>query len=211
MKTTKDAIVQVSLQLFAERGFDAVSTSMIAERLGITKGALYRHFENKQAIFDAIWNRMLELDEERAAEDSVPQKQYTEDEESYRTVEGHNLCIFVNNQFVFWTENQFARDFRRMITLEQFKNAEKTKLYQDVICAGPVRYTTEIFVELGRAGKLNQAALAMGAETLAIQLFAPLSLMLQLYDGGMNPNVLKEQLKKITKDFEERWMHGDNQ
>lgn len=47
MKTTKETIIKVSLQLFAERGFDAVSTSMIANQLGITKGALYRHFESK--------------------------------------------------------------------------------------------------------------------------------------------------------------------
>lgn len=208
MKTTKESILLVSLQLFAERGFDAVSTSMIANQLGITKGALYRHFENKQAIFDAIWERMLALDEERAAEDSVPEKQYSEDAESYRNVNGHNLCEFVVNQFDFWTENEFACNFRRMITLEQFKTPERTKLYQDVICAGPVQYTKDIFTELGSQGKLTKDALDMGAEALAMQLFAPLSLVIQLYDGGMSSTVLKEHLKKITKDFEERWIRG---
>lgn len=206
MKTTKETIIKVSLQLFAERGFDAVSTSMIANQLGITKGALYRHFESKQAIFDAIWNRMLELDAERAIEDSVPENKYSEDAESYHNVNGHNFCEFVNNQFDFWTENEFACNFRRMITLEQFKTSEMTKLYQDVICAGPVQYTKDIFTELGKQGKLNQAALDMGSEVLAIQLFAPLALVIQLYDGGMSSIVLKEHLGKITKDFEERWM-----
>ena len=206
MKTTKETIIKVSLQLFAERGFDAVSTSMIANQLGITKGALYRHFESKQAIFDAIWNRMLELDAERATEDSVPENKYSEDAESYHNVNGHNFCEFVNNQFDFWTENEFACNFRRMITLEQFKTPEMTKLYQDVICAGPVQYTKDIFTELGKQGKLNQAALDMGSEVLAIQLFAPLALVIQLYDGGMSSIVLKEHLGKITKDFEERWM-----
>ncbi len=209
MKTTKETIIKVSLQLFAERGFDAVSTSMIANQLGITKGALYRHFESKQAIFDAIWNRMLELDAERATEDSVPENKYSEDAESYHNVNGHNFCEFVNNQFDFWTENEFACNFRRMITLEQFKTPEMTKLYQDVICAGPVQYTKDIFTELGKQGKLNQAALDMGPEVLAIQLFAPLALVIQLYDGGMSSIVLKEHLGKITKDFEERWMSDD--
>ena len=46
LKTTKEEILRVSVRLFAERGFDAVSTSMIAGELGITKGALYRHFKN---------------------------------------------------------------------------------------------------------------------------------------------------------------------
>ena len=50
MKTTKEDILLTSLHLFAESGFDAVSTGMIAEQLGITKGALYRHYKNKQEI-----------------------------------------------------------------------------------------------------------------------------------------------------------------
>ena len=40
MKTTKEDILFSSLKLFAERGFEAVSTSMIASEIGITKGAL---------------------------------------------------------------------------------------------------------------------------------------------------------------------------
>lgn len=209
MKTTKEAIVQASLKLFAERGFDAVSTSMIASQLGITKGALYRHFESKQAIFDAIWESMLALDAERAAEDDVPEKQYEDDPESYENVEADSLCNFVNNQFVFWTENEFARDFRRMVTLEQFKNPEMTKLYQDVICAGPVQYTADIFREMAKEGKLNKMALEMGAETLAVQLFAPLSLVIQMHDGGMDSEVLKEHLAKITQDFEDKWIYKE--
>lgn len=206
MKTTREEIVSVSLKLFAERGFDAVSTSMIAEQLGITKGALYRHFENKQGIFDAIWNRMVELDAERANEDSVPEKRYEEDAESYEKTDAHDLCTFVNNQFAFWTENEFARDFRRLITLEQFKSPEMTKLYQDVICAGPVAYTEDLMAEMIRAGKLNEQAKALGAGNLAILLFAPLSLTIQMADGGMEHEVLKQRLCEITKEFEERWV-----
>lgn len=208
MKTTREAIINASLKLFAERGFDAVSTSMIAEQLGITKGALYRHFENKQGIFDGIWARMVELDAERANEDSVPEKTYAEDAESYQNTEVHDLCQFVNNQFVFWTEHEFARDFRRMITLEQFKSPEMTKLYQDVICAGPVRYTEDLMTEMIAAGKLNEQAKAMGANNLALLLFAPLSLVIQMADGGMDHAVLKQQLEEITTDFEERWVCG---
>lgn len=205
MKTTKEAIIRAALSLFACRGYSAVSTSMIAEQLGITKGALYRHFENKQAIFDAIWNRMVELDAERANEDGVPASAYEESAESYRNTETHALYVFVNNQFTFWTENSFARDFRRMITLEQFKTPEMTKLYQDVICAGPVNYTVDLLKEMQNSGKLNEQAAAMGAENLALLLFAPLLLTIQMSDGGMDRTILKKQLYEITKDFEERW------
>lgn len=206
MKTTREEILNVSLRLFAERGFDAVSTSMIAEQLGITKGALYRHFANKQGIFDAIWDRMVALDAQRANEDSVPAEKFEDNRDGYAATDAHDLCTFVNNQFVFWTENEFARNFRRMIALEQFKSPKKMQLFQDVICAGPVQYTADLMREMIRTGKLNDAANNMGAENLAILLFAPLSLMLQLADGGAAPDMLKKQLREITKEFEDRWV-----
>lgn len=206
MKTTRDEIINVSLKLFAERGFDAVSTSMIAEQLGITKGALYRHFKNKQGIFDAIFEKMIALDAERANEDAVPEKKYDEDAESYKQTDAHDLCEFVNNQFVFWTENEFAKDFRRMITLEQHKSSEMTKLYQDVIGAGPVEYTKDLMQEMIATGKLRKEAQQFGAYNLALQLFAPLSLIIQLSDGGMDSEVLKKHLREITREFEERWI-----
>lgn len=206
MKTTRDEIINVSLKLFAERGFDAVSTSMIAEQLGITKGALYRHFKNKQGIFDAIFEKMIALDAERANEDAVPEKKYDEDAESYKQTDAHDLCEFVNNQFVFWTENEFAKDFRRMITLEQHKSPEMTKLYQDVIGAGPVEYTKDLMQEMIATGKLRKEAQQFGAYNLALQLFAPLSLIIQLSDGGMDSEVLKKHLREITREFEERWI-----
>lgn len=206
MKTTKDEILYTALHLFAQRGFDAVSTDMIARQLGLTKGALYRHFESKQAIFDAIWEKMVELDAQRAREDAVPEKHYEDDPESYRNTQLHDLCSFVNNQFLFWTQDGFARDFRRMVTLEQFKSPEMTELYQNVICAGPVKYTEDLMNQMIKDGKLNEQAKAMGARSLAMLLFAPLFLAISLYDGGMDVNTIGAQLAKITQKFEEQWV-----
>jgi len=205
MKTTKEEILRTALGLFAERGYDAVSTSMIAEKLDITKGALYRHFENKQQIFDEIWNEMVRRDEERAKEDGVPAKEYSEEPESYKKTEPEDLCGFVRNQFLYWTEDPFASDFRRMITIEQFKSEKSRKLYQDVIAMGPVRYTEDLFREMLAGGKLNQDAENMGAEALAILLFAPLQLMIQLRDGGADREQLLERLSAITSEFQKRW------
>lgn len=205
MKTTKEEILMVSLKLFAERGFDAVSTSMIANKLGITKGALYRHFENKKEIFDCIIKKMFELDEERASKNHVPVKEYEEDPESYKDSSLTDLCEFVNNQFVFWTEDEFASAFRKMIMLEQFKNPEMNKLYQDVLVLGPVNYSANMLSEMMDSGKLNDKAKELGAWNLAVQLFAPLQLMIKIADGGEDRDKLKNSLRSITKDFENRW------
>ena len=62
MKDTKENILQVALGLFARDGYEAVSVSEIAGALGITKGALYRHYAGKRDIFDSIlaaWKKKM--------------------------------------------------------------------------------------------------------------------------------------------------------
>ncbi len=205
MKTTKEDILLTSLKLFAESGFDAVSTVMIAERLGITKGALYRHYKNKQEIFDSIVQRMFEKDIERAEEDSVPGEEYGKDPGGYEKVGFKEFCDYAVNQFDYWTEDEFAACFRRMITIEQYKSQEKMKLYQDVIGSGPVEYSADVFREMMKRGLLNKAAEKVGPKKLALEFFAPLKLSIELSDGGEDHEKLKKNLKEITDGFEKRW------
>ena len=204
-KTTKEEILIKALALFAERGYDAVSTGMLAGELGITKGALYRHFESKQAIYDAIFAKMIELDAKQAEDNGVPGEAYEQDTSHYGTTSLRDLCGFVNAQFVFWTENEFARLFRRLITIEQFKSPELMKRYQDVIAAGPVAYTEDIFREMLQNGALNEAAKKLGSGALALELFAPLQLSIQLSDGGEDRETVKENLRRVTAAFEKRY------
>ena len=56
MGDTKEAILTTALQLFAGNGYEAVSVSEIGGALGMTKGALYKHYKNKRDIFDHIFN-----------------------------------------------------------------------------------------------------------------------------------------------------------
>ena len=58
MNQTKEKIMQTALRLFARDGYEAVPVSAIAGELGMTKGALYKHYANKRAIFDSIVERM---------------------------------------------------------------------------------------------------------------------------------------------------------
>ena len=84
MQDTKERILQTALTLFARDGYEAVSVSAIADVLDITKGALYRHYENKRAIFDAIVARMEAEDAQRATEYHVPDGTISEMEQAYR-------------------------------------------------------------------------------------------------------------------------------
>src|ERR1700685_727492 len=47
---TRSRVQKVALELFAEQGYEKTSLREIAERLGVTKAALYYHFKSKEDI-----------------------------------------------------------------------------------------------------------------------------------------------------------------
>ena len=118
MTDTKENILMTALRLFARDGYEAVSVSMIAGELGMTKGALYRHYENKRAIFDSIVARMYEIDAARSQQHEMPAETYAANAAAYGDVAWAAVRSFTAAQYRFWTEDAFARDFRRMLTLE---------------------------------------------------------------------------------------------
>src|SRR6478752_8775815 len=48
------------LALFAREGYDATSLDAVAARAGVTKGAVYHHFEGKRQLFEAVFSREVE-------------------------------------------------------------------------------------------------------------------------------------------------------
>lgn len=67
-------IIEAGLQEFAEKGFAAARLEDVAARAGIVKGTIYRYFENKQALFEAVVrSRILPvLDEAEALIERYP-------------------------------------------------------------------------------------------------------------------------------------------
>ena len=70
---TKGRILETALELFAQNGYLGTSMNDIAERLGFTKAALYKHYTGKQEILDKIVERMNEMDYERAESYEMPE------------------------------------------------------------------------------------------------------------------------------------------
>jgi AcrR family transcriptional regulator len=58
---TRERILEVALDLFTEQGYDGTSLREIAAKLGVTKAALYYHFESKEDILQALHMRLHEL------------------------------------------------------------------------------------------------------------------------------------------------------
>ncbi|HVW88518.1 MAG TPA: helix-turn-helix domain-containing protein [Gaiellaceae bacterium] len=72
----RERILDVALELFNEQGYDATSLREIAERLGVTKAALYYHFKSKGDILLELHLRLHELGADLLDElDALPDEQ----------------------------------------------------------------------------------------------------------------------------------------
>jgi AcrR family transcriptional regulator len=58
-KTTRDRIVAAAVELFGEHGYDGTSIGAVLESAGVARGALYHHFPSKEALFDAVLERVV--------------------------------------------------------------------------------------------------------------------------------------------------------
>jgi AcrR family transcriptional regulator len=66
-RTTRQQLIDVATRLFAERGYQDTPIEAVLEKSGVSRGALYHHFESKEGLFEAV----LEAIEERIAAEIV--------------------------------------------------------------------------------------------------------------------------------------------
>ena len=188
--------MEEALCLFARDGYEAVSVSEIAAAVGMTKGALYRHYDSKRAIFDAIIARMVCLDHEAAGASGVPQEQPGESDGT--TLE--QLRRFTLGQYRFWTQDAFAVRVRRMLCLEQFRSREMNALYQGMLVSGPVAYVQAIFEGMLHAGRLR----AGDAHALAVSYYAPMLLLILMSDsqdaGAQSAALLEQHIDRFMEE-----------
>ena len=178
MIDTKEKILQAALRLFAKDGYEAVSVSMIASKLGITKGALYKHYKNKRDIFDSILERMSKNDYERAKEYEMPEEAIDKGKEPYQSTTPEEIAVYSKAQFRYWTQDEFSSDFRKMLTLEQYRSPEMSALYQQYLAGGPLNYIADIFTQmLGSRQDAMQTAL---------DFYGPMFILYSVYDAAEN-------------------------
>ena len=150
MGNRKEEILIVALHLFARDGYEAVSVSQIAGELDMTKGALYRHYKSKRDIFDCIVHRMEQQDGERARENEVPEESIEKTPEEYQNVSLDDFVEYSKSMFEYWTEDDFASSFRKMLTIEQFRSEEMQNLYQQYLVSGLTEYVKDLFQKYGK-------------------------------------------------------------
>ena len=199
MADTREKILMTALQLFSKDGYEAVSVRTIAEEIGMTKGALYRHYKNKRDIFDSIVERMIRIDGERAHAHQMSAEKYDTMPDAYENATVENIQKYTIEQFKFWTEDEFASHFRKMLTLEQYRSTEMAELYSQCIVAGPVEYIEDLFRELMKKGVLKKGDPGM----LAVEFYAPLFLMISMSDKTGKNGDYVEIIRNHTEHFKQ--------
>ena len=81
-------------------------------------------------------------------------------------------------QFDHWTKETFSANFRKMLTLEQYRSPEMARLYHNYLATGPLEYMAAIFRRL-----TDSDAAAM---QLALEYYGPMFLLYSVYDGAQD-------------------------
>ena len=173
---TKERILETALELFAQSGYLGTSMSDIAKELGITKGALYKHYTSKQEILNSIVERMNKMDYERAEEYEMPETEPDGFAEAYLQTPIEKIRTYSMAQFDHWTKELFSSNFRKMLTLEQYRDPKLAQLYHDYLATGPGEYMAAIFRKLTDSDE--------SAMQLALEFYGPMFLLYSVYDGA---------------------------
>ena len=197
MGNMEEEILIFALHLFARDGYEAVSVSQIAGELDMTKGALYRHYKSKRDIFDCIVHRMEQQDGERARENEVPEESIEKTPEEYQNVSLDDFVEYSKSMFEYWTEDDFASSFRKMLTIEQFRSEEMQNLYQQYLVSGPAEYVKDLFKNME----------IKNPEEEAVKFYANMFFYYSVYDGATDKTKAKCQfeymLDKIVEEMKQ--------
>ena len=197
MGNRKEEILIVALHLFARDGYEAVSVSQIAGELYMTKGALYRHYKSKRDIFDSIVKRMEQQDSEQARENEVPEESIEKTPEEYQNISFDDFVEYSKSMFEYWTEDDFASSFRKMLTIEQFRSEGMQKLYQQYLVSGPAGYVKDLFKNM----KIKDP------EENAVKFYANMFFYYNVYDGAADKAKAKcqfeQMLDKIVEEMKQ--------
>lgn len=181
MKTTKKEILDAALTVFSKKGYEGALLRDISASLGITKPALYKHFESKEAL----WNAMVDSVERYYSEHIgfVSEIPIPNDWDEFR-----KLSL---RQIDFTLHDETVRRVRRLLMLEQFRSERMSALATKHFITDIEERYTKIFAGMLEKGLVK----ATDPELLAFQYTAPVTVMIHLCDR--EPEREPEIMKKI--------------
>ena len=193
---TKQEILEASLDLFSVKGFEATSISQIANAVGIRKASLYSHFENKQAILDALVKDVLEQYVEHSIFAKADWDEY-DGAEDKSALTPDAAAQMILGQIRYILHDPHISKARKMLVLEQFQNSELAKLQTKQNYSDVMRYFTGLVKHLIRNGILADE----DPEIMAAQLCLPISTWINLCDR--EPDREQEVMEVVSRHIQQ--------
>ena len=193
---TKQEILEASLELFSVQGFEATSISQIASAVGIRKASLYSHFENKQAILDALVKDVLEQYVEHSIFAKADWDQY-DDTEDKPALTPDAAAQMILGQVRYILHDPHISRARKMLAIEQFQNPELAKLQTKQNYSDVMHYFTGLVKYLIRHDVLTEDDPAI----MAAQLCLPVSTWINLCDR--EPDRQTEVMELISRHIQQ--------
>ena len=183
-KDTKERILAAALDMFSQNGYAGTNIRELAGALGMGKSSMYRHFESKEEIWNALLDELIAYYEARfgSMEHLPPVPDSLED---LVTMTIHMVNFTVHDEKVVKT--------RKMLTIEQFRDERARDLATKYFLTGLTGMFTPLFAGMMDKGLLRRDDPAM----LAFAYTTPISALIHLCDR--EPERTDEALTQIEE------------
>jgi AcrR family transcriptional regulator len=151
--STRDKIMDVALNMFSERGYEAVSIRDICGEVGIKESTLYYHFKNKEDILNSLIDKfrshidglLIHVDEIAG----MPgKKEKKSDDAGLQMMDSYMI-----DSYLF---DPFCNLMLRLMMIEQFHNEEIRALYEKTLFTDPYEIQLSVFRKLSSAGAIPE-------------------------------------------------------
>ncbi len=186
---TKKRILDAALKVFAEKGYEATNVREIAEELGYTKSALYKHYKSKEEIWDALIDKLdIHYEKHFGSVDNLPPI----------PASGEELVQLVNKMTSFTINDEHIRMIRKTVMMEQFRGEKVRDLATKHFLSGTRILFMNIFDQMLEQGTLKKYDTAI----LAFELTAPITQLVHLCDRDPEkiPQVMR-MIEVYTRHF----------
>ena len=188
-KETKERILEEALVSFVENGYKGTNLRDFAAGMGLSKSALYSHYESKEAIWNALIDRMEAYYSERfGSATHLPESPKTCDELFQLTMQMVNFTI--HDEKIILT--------RKLLLTEQFHDERVKKLATEHFLNGTKAIYKAVF-----AGMIeNKLLKEEDPELLAFAFTSPITSLIHYCDREpeMEP-VIMQQIETFVKHF----------
>lgn len=205
--TTKEKIIDEALTLFSTKGYQGTSVKNIADAVGIKDSSLYKHYKSKKEIFDTIVLEMSERMEGMSKGLGLPDEKNMEKAAlEYGQLTAEGLWELSKNIYLYYLKDEFAARFRRMLTIEQYRDREIYEVYRKIFMEDSIVYQTALFEEMIQQGTFIDANPA----AMAVNFYAPVFFLLNKYDQEWERvDEALGELKQHVEEFSRVYLRAD--